>query len=319
MKNSILIFLVFQISLTSCNQIKLEEIEGRWSYLPGNSKAPQFTEFIINNGTIELIADDLFKELGTVEIKGDKLSFNLLRDELNISYIIDNLEVDTMKLNDSLTFLRNSYLGNGNFEDYELIDISTDKLLSAITNYYKTIHFYKSVHDELRIRCGDSMTELKDVSLFLSGHHDSPHETMILIGQGIELIDLKQLYIVLRLSGQLKISLGTKRNGLADTEVFRDYVEIWWDDAEEFRKSQQPMPPPSPPQPFKSKRTFLGSDGKEIHVKSNRDIELLNSLNGSGKYVIEIDKNLSIEQYIKVKQTLKEIKKTNKEIRTSIE
>lgn len=307
----------------SCSQIKIEEIQGRWSYQPTNSLAPEFTEFTIKNDTVELIADDGFKEMGIVSIESDLLNFTLIRDSLHFIYEIDNLEIDTLNVEDSVKFLRNSYLGNANFEDYELINISTNNLLSTKTNYYKTIHFYKSAKDELRIRCGDRMTELRDIPLFLMEHHQNkPTEIVVLIGKGIVLRDLKQLHNVLSMSGHFKIYLGTKRYGNVDTEILRDDIEFWWDDVEEFRISQNsmtpPLPPPMPPLVYKNKLTFLASSGQEIAVKSQIDILQLKSINYLGKYVIEMNENLSIEQYIQVKQIVQEIKKTNKNIRTSI-
>jgi len=304
---------------TSCSQINTNDLQGRWSYQPGNSTAPKFTEFIIKNDSVELIADDLFKEMGIVSIEGNELNFKLIRDNLHLMYEIDNLNYNTLNIKDSIKFLRNSYLGNGNFEDYELIGISTDNLLSAKTNHYSTIHFYKSENDELRIRCGDKMAELRDIPLFLMGHHQTkPVELLVLLGKGIELSDLNTLYYVLRQSGYLNVYLGTKRNGIADTEVFRDHVEVWWDDAEEFRKSQKPMPPPLPPQSYKNKSSFLGNDGREISINKAENIPLIDSINDSRKYVIEINQKLSIEHYILIKQKAKELKMRNKKVRTSI-
>ena len=304
---------------TSCSQINTNDLQGRWSYLPGNTTAPEFTEFIIKNDSVELIADDLFKEMGIVSIEEDELSFKLIRDNLRHTYEMDNLDNDTLNIKDSIIFIRNSYLGNGNFEDYELIGISTDNLLSAKISYYSTIHFYKSGKGELRIRCGDKMAELGDIPLFLMGHHQTKQtELLILLGKGIELSDLKTLYFVLRQSGYLNVYLGTKRYGMADTEVFRDNIEIWCDDAEEFRNSQKPMPPPLPPQSYKNKKSFLGNDGREVSINKAENIRLIDSINDSGKYVIDINQKLSIEQYIQIKQKVKELKMTNKKVRTSI-
>lgn len=40
----------------SCNQMQVDDLQGRWSYLPNNSSAPTFTEFIVKNDTVQLIA-----------------------------------------------------------------------------------------------------------------------------------------------------------------------------------------------------------------------------------------------------------------------
>lgn len=319
MKYFYLIFLAIQIFATSCSQINTSDLQGSWSYQPARSPAPEFTEFIIRNDSAELIADDLFKEMSIVSIEGNNLIFKLIRDNLHLTYEIDNLNNDTLNIKDSIKFLRNSYLGNDNFEGYELLNISTDNLISTKANFYNTIHFYKSEKDELRIRCGHKMAELRDIPLFLMGHHQTkPAELLILLGKGIVLRDLKSLYFVLQQSGYLNVYLGTKRFGIADTEVFRDNIEIWWDDAEEFRKSQKPMPPPFPPKPYKNKSSFLGNDGREILINTSENIPLIDSINDPGKYVIEINSKLSIDQYIKVKQKVNELKIKNKKVRTSI-
>lgn len=320
MKNFYLIFLVIQLFATSCSQIETNDLQGRWSYQPANSSVPEFTEFIIKNDTVELIADDLFKEMGIVSIEGNNLIFKLMRGDFYLTYEIDNLQNDTLNIKGNLKFLRNFYLGFSDFGRYELINISTGNLHSTKANYYSTIHFYKSEKDELQIRCGDKMVELREIPLFLEGHPQiEPRELVILLGKGIVLRDLKLLYYALNQSGYDPVYLGTKRYGLSDTEVFRDDVEVWWDDVEEFRKSHKPMHPPMPLPTYKNKSSFLASGGKEIKIDSVKDIALLDSLNDSGRYVVAMSQNLSVEQYIQVKQKVKELKTVNKEIRTSIE
>lgn len=291
--------------------------------MPNNGVAPEFTEFIIKNDSIQLITDNLYKELGKVLLNEKGLDIVLSRDDLHFHYKIQRHNLDTLILKDSSSYLRNNYLFNGNFESYDLINISTEKLLSHEKLFFGTIHFYKSVDKELKLRCGDKMAKFSDIPLFLEGGHQGlrgPIEVLVFLGDGINLKELKQLYYSLAYSGSMKTTLVTKTVGLIDREIFDDTIEVWWDEIEKHRQSQQPSPPPLPPHPkFGSKKQYLNHSAKQVSINSSDEIKKLESMNGKDKYLVVINQNLSIEDYINVKKRLKYKKMINNSIRTAIE
>lgn len=320
MKNTILYILAFQLIISSCNEVSIDDLQGKWSYLPTNDSQSEFLEFIIKENSIELIFDDLYKDLGKVNLNRNFMGINLNRENLKLILEIKNIIADTLVFTDNSKFLRNRHLINADFEPYDLINISTEQFLSDEVEPYNFIHFYKSTNNELRLRCGDKIAEFSDLPLYLSSGHGSPFKTLVFVGQGIELVDLQQLYLPLAMSGYVQVTLGTKKVGLSDTAIFEDYIEFWWDDLEEFRNTQNPMPPPLPSQNNNSsKQTFLKDDGEEIIIKSAQDIPKLKSIKNDKKYVIVLKNDLSIKYYLEAKRKLTELRKSNKRIKTSIE
>lgn len=291
--------------------------------MPNNGVAPEFTEFIIKTDSIQLITDNLYKELGKVSLNKKGLDIVLNRDELHFDYKIQRHTLDTLILKDSSRYLRDNYLFNGNFESYDLINISTGKLLSHEKLFFGIIHYYNSRDGDLKIRCGDKMSNFSDIPLFLDGGHRElrgPREILVFLGNGIDLRELRKLYYALAYSGTMKTTLVTKAVGLKDREIFEDTIEIWWDEIEKYHQSQVPSPPPLPPHPkFGSKKQYLSNSAKQVTINSSDEIEKLESMNDKDKYLVVINQNLSVEDYIIVKQRLKYKKRINKSIRTAIE
>ena len=121
--------------------------------------------------------------------------------------------------------------------------------------------------------------------------------------------------------GQFRIWLGTKREGISDTHIFKDKVEIWWDDLENhLANSKIPQPPPPPPSiDFTSKKEYLKNGGKEVEITNKNDLRKIELLAETERYVVSISSDLSIEDYFKLKEMILKKKKTNKEIITEIE
>lgn len=320
MKHRNLLLILSILVFASCKEITKDDIKGNWIAFPSGYDEPIFWDINFKEDKVELIGDNLFKDVGRYQIENGRIRIQLDRDDLVIETKIQNLEVDTLLIFDSLTYYRNREIANSNYEEYELIGISTDKLLSSERKFYHLIHFYKSGDNEIRIRLNDKTTNYDDVPLFLSGGHSKP-KVLVFIGEGINLKELKNLYYRLISCGQFQIWLGTKREGLTDTHVFQDRIEIWWDDLENHLGSLKiPQPPPPPPLiEFISKEDYLKNGGEEIEILDKNDLQKIEELSPTKKYVISIDSNLSIEVYFELKKKLIEKRKLNKQIITEIE
>ena len=129
---------------------------------------------------------------------------------------------------------------------------------------------------------------------------------MIFIGEGINLKDLQRIYFRLASIRQLRIWLGTKKEGFSDTHILNDKIEIWWDDLENHlanSKIRQPLPPP-PPIEFTSKEDYLKNGGKEVLILDRKDFQKIDELTETERYVISINLNLPIEDYFELKLSL---------------
>lgn len=304
----------------SCKGIPKGDIKGNWIAFPSGYDEPTFWEINFKEDKVELIGGNLFKEIGNYQVENGKIKIQLNRDDVKIETEIESLEIDTLLIFDSLNYHRNREIYNSNFEEYELIGIPTNRFLSNEKNYFSIIHFYKSKGDKIKLRLGDKMTDYQDVPLFLSSGHFTS-EVMIFIGKGITLKDLKELYFCFASVGQFKIWLGTKREGISDTHIFKDKIETWWDDLESHLANSKIPQPPSPPPPidFTSKKEYLKNSGKEIKIIDKNDLRKIGLLTETERYVVSISSKLPIEDYFKLKEMIIKKRKTNKEIITEIE
>lgn len=314
-----LILLIIIISFASCNQITNDDIKGNWLLEPSGYGYPDFWEIEFKENSVELIGENLFKEFGKYQIKNGHLEIELKRDDLKFETQIQILEDDTLVIFDSLKYHRKTESSWSTFEQYELIGIPTNKYLSKEGRYFGCIHFYKSKENKKIVRVGDHIVMLEQFPRFLN-QIQSIHKPLILIGQGITLKDLKILFYCLVSNGPPKVILGTKRYGLSDTHIFKDEIEIWWDDLEsQLATSRIPQPPPPPPPiEFTSKKEFLKNGGKEIIIDDKKAIRKLENLKTKKRYVISIDSNLTIEDYIQIKKKVNEMRKSNSKIITEI-
>ena len=325
MKNLIPIVII-SISLLSCNKITVEDLQGNWTFTPSNwtgktinSIPLDYSELIIRKQNAELIDQNLYKEVGELELKDNNISILLDRDSVRIELKIDVIDHDTLTLDNGQTLMRNFQPINAYHEAYELIGIPNPQLLSDIENYTHIIHLYKSLDNQLRIRYSTKFAELEDIPILLERHSSLTQTKVVLfIGKGVKLLELKQLLLVLSQSGVTDIYLATKKSGINDTEVFRDRIELWWDDVVAFRKSLKKATPTSPLHPFLNKETYLDFGTKVISIESQNDFSNLSTITDENKYLIEISVNLSLDQYIKLKKEIKIKRKTNRKIRTSL-
>ena len=210
MKSQSLILIILILLLASRKEITKDDIKGNWIAFPSGYDEPKFWEINFKEDKVELIGYNLFKETGEYQVENKSIKINLNRENLTLETKIQNLEVDTLVIFDSLTYYRNREVANSNFEEYELIGMSTGEFLSTDRKLFYLIHFYKSEDNETKIRLDDKITNYDDVPLFLSGGHSQP-KVLVFLGEGISLVDLKNLYYMLISCGQFQVWLGTKK------------------------------------------------------------------------------------------------------------
>jgi hypothetical protein len=94
---------------------------------PSGYDEPKFREINFKEGKVELIDDNLFKEVGEYQVEDKRIRIQLDRDDLVIETKIQDLEVDTLLIFDSLEYHRNREITNSSFEEYDLTDLSHAK------------------------------------------------------------------------------------------------------------------------------------------------------------------------------------------------
>ncbi len=310
--------------LASYRPITGEDIQGDWATFEYNENIA-FWRVSFKKDKIELTDNYTFKETGKYQIENGVLKIQLDRDNLLLETKFQHLDSSSFSIFENLTF---SKVKHCDIEAYKLIGIPTNQILSVNEYFSNILHFYISEKNEIKIRTGeamidyDALSETLPLSIYSKKEYwNWSRRVSILIGEGITLKNLQKLYFHLGILNYTQVWLGTKKTGISDFHIFKDTIEHqWWEGIEKhpFWDSQTPPPPPTSLE-FTSKKAFLEKGGTEIGITSKTDFEKIDKLSETERYLISIDSNLSIENYIDLKKRLQEKRKTNKHIRVEIE
>ncbi|MBC6993360.1 hypothetical protein QWY85_16920 [Neolewinella lacunae] len=318
MKLRNLIPIIAALLFASCKEITKEDLKGDWIAVPNGCDEPLFDGINFKENGVELFGSDSFKETGGFQIRNGVIKIPLDRDDLTFETEIQHWEEDTLVIFDSLIYHRNREITHFDFEEYELIGIGTEAYLSKANDFNYVMHYYRTADNLIKVRLGDKATTLDEIPLFLANGNGN-RRIVVYIGKGITLNDLKNLYYRLASVQQLRITLGTKRDGFSSTHIFADIIEIWWDDlVSHLEKLPTPQPPPPPPTDFTSKESYLTEMGEEVEIFAKDDFRKIEDIATGKKYVVSISSNLSVENYIGLKKLVVRKRKLNNQIITEI-
>lgn len=290
--------LMLLILITSCNEITKNDIQGTWIQF-SNEYTPRIQEFHFVGDEVEIISDFSLKDSGVYKLEDNTMQILLDRDSIIIKSKI-KINEDTLFVFDSLKYVKNEIFST-KVDQYNLVGIPTNRLLSKENKYYfDDIHYYKSKGIP-QIRYADKVISKEDIPLCVGVHHRQP-DIMIVIGDGISVKDLKEIYYYLVLMRYSRIYLATKREGF-DTHIFEDKIEIWWDDLQNHLADFK-YPSPPPPEDNRSKVEYLKSGAKEMLIKTRQDFYKLDQLNTQEKYLISIDSNITMDDYLSLKSII---------------
>ena len=319
MKQRNLILISSILFFATCQKITKDDLKGKWISYPIGFDEPEIFEMYFQDDQVELIDEYLFKERGKYKIENEVLKIKRNHDGFEIKTKIQKYLADTIVIFDSLKYHRNTETNTSHLEEYELMDIETNRILSKEKRLFHLIHYYKSENEKLKIRIGESKALYEDIPLFLNSGHSNPN-VMLFIGKRINLFDLKRMYFQLAASGERKVWIITKRKGLSDYEYFVDEIEVWWNELEKhLSKMKSPLPPP-PPIESVSKENYLKGGGENILINSKEDFKLIDSLQKKQRYVFSFNENLEFKYYVELNNKLRLLKKELEfEYKTEIE
>lgn len=318
MKNLILITII--LLFAACQEITKDDLQGQW-YSQAHiyhKENPSIEEMIFSKEKVEWV-DDYFRQSGTYEIEDNELIItNKHNNEIRTK--IKNFASDTLVILDSLTYRRSPSITNFEYDEYNLIGVATNDFLSQEDKDvdFEAIHYYKSKGDELKIRPNRSTItrDYKEMLLFFEGGHSMRRKVaLVFIGEGITLKELKDLYVQFATVTLYRVCLATKEKGVSDYHIFKDIIEIWENEVEEYLPK---IHAPRPPLPY-TKKDYLLEGRKEIKIDKIEDIKVLNKLTRNDNYVISINQNMSIENYLKIKSKYKVLRRQKYKVITEIE
>jgi hypothetical protein len=318
MNKEIYILILLLASMASCSQISEKDISGSWHTINEGLIEPLYWEIDFKDNTVSLNNDNGFRERGKFQIENGILKIELNRDNFKIETRIEVLAKDSILLFEKTLYKRQGESLISNNEYYELIGLPTENFLTQSKVLSSFIHFYKGADNKLILRMGEKISEFSEIPMFLSGPI-SNSKVNVFIGKGIELSDLKELYIRLIAIHKFRVTLCTKREGINSTHVFNDKIDIWGDVLEKELLDRKLIPLPPPPKEISSKSFYLESGGKEINISTESDFSKINELRKEINYAISINEKLSIANYIKLKQMILEKKEKGFQINAVIE
>lgn len=292
-KTKYTLFLTALLLAFSCTPSIEKEIRGLYFFQFGTNSTDNF--YSLYFGKDSLVVGDYFDydQLGNYQIRKDSVFFFLNGLDV-IAYKIAKLDDEQLCLVegfDSLYYSRIPTEWNRTipFYPYELSGIHTGNFIDSIRNF-STIHYFK-MDGRARIRLNDAMKNLEDLEPFLEpGHSGLRAPIYCLIGEGITVFDLYQLYEQLAQIGLTKTTLVLAKSGKNRFEIFEDRIGF---------VSGSPM-------------FDLNVDTNEVKnslitLNSFTEVSDSNFSQMGRLYYVKINSDISLMEYIKIKEKLKTI------------
>lgn len=181
-------------------------------------------------------------------------------------------------------------------------------------NYNGAFHLFKNIKNELKLKLNDRVTEdFNMIPKFSFGYHNKNLSMVIYIGKGVELKDILKCYYQLDKVNINEVFLLTQFD-IKDNNYkgFQDIFHFWDFQRNFFSKEKIEIP-----EPYNTKNDYLKKHNpKIIKINSKNDFKLIEGIEEENKYLISINPNLSIEDYIILKEKLFKI---DKNIRTEFD
>lgn len=296
--------------LASCQQNKIEKMDGYWlRYADEQIENPYFPfELHYKNDTLYMIDGFHFTHQASFLVEDDTLVLTFSNgSKLKVNY---NIEADSIQFFGKGKFFKTSPEELTSIPNYNLIGYKTDQILKddIITS---SIHLIK-MNDSVKVILNDKATDLKDIEHFLACEDCHYHPYLNLyIGENIEFRDLLSAYKWIAVAGISQVTLITDNSGFQEFYIEKDYINI--DDSlmEEFFEEEGMRPFPAP----KTRNTT----GIILTIKDSNDFGKLNTIEDSSEYLVLVDHQISILNYLELNQRIKgkqNIEKTIKRLTT---
>ncbi len=304
MKRLLYILLII-LFFSTCQQGEKKDLTGEWIIIPCSDNL-DFLSIKFSNDKVLLIDEFERVQIGKYHLKKNELLIDLNKYKLKTK--VKYFNKDSIELFDNVYY---SGLNMSNFEldSYNLISVESDYKLSY-DNYSFFFHFYR-FKNQLKIRFNDKYIDFNDIPRALYGGHNKMSPFVhFFIGENINLSDLNRLYYELKSWGIDRINLIVDKPNSKDYRLILDKIEIFDDDLSNFIISKE-----RPPLEISSRLTrkeFLKNNIKHIHIKENKDIDLIKDLNNNHNYLISIKEKIDLKIYMEILKITNKIKRERK-------
>ncbi|MFY7672479.1 hypothetical protein ACOSP6_15465 [Tenacibaculum sp. MEBiC06402] len=310
-----LLFLLSTIILLSCSQkVSKEDLEGVWWNL---EKTGDF-EIILKRDSISINNGIGITLNGTFKLEKDSILLSI-NNKSHKEYFKYEPKDSTLTFNKSKYFKSPlSVVGidkNFNFINIQSRSTIHSDSLNINSSIFKAIRNEKN---ELQVVLNGKTATIEDIPLFLnsttcSGGKPVHYRPYLILGQNLTTKDLSKIFPYLDAMNHYVITLVTQYD-------FPNRLFHFYDIRIELFKEQLVKNGPPPRESDISRKDYLAKYNPEIiTIKSKQDFKKLNAVKPNSHYLVSIDLDLPIENYLHLTQKLNSIRKNKKtRIRTEL-
>ena len=313
-----LFFLIALTTIFSCKEkFNPKEFKGTWIPLYNDSTHAYLPLITFKNDSVFLEDIYTYTITGNYLINKNSIKFYLKNDTLDYNFNF-NRKDSILKINDKNYTFYEGFSYDTNLKTYELIGINRKKNISAdsLSNFEVGFHLLKNKNDSTILKLNDRFTSDFDlIPRFIFGiHHRLFNKTVIYIGKRITLKDIIKVYQKLYSVNQRGVFLVTSFNLRENSySGFLDHFDFWEEQENKFmnERVERPLIPNNNREIYILKHT-----PKIIKINSKNDFEKFDEMKKENNYLISINPNMNIEDYINLKE---KIFKVDKNIRTEFD
>lgn len=310
--------LIICIFIISCQEkFNPEEFKGTWGNVYDDNVEWKFKPTIIFKKD-SIFFQDLYSFSINAKYKIDQNKIKLYFKKNTVDYKISfNRKDSILTINNRNYDFYEDFSFYKNLKTYKLINLEREKNITAdsLSRFELGFHLFKNERDITMLKLND------DITTDFSSFHEFTHNNLrihfdllgmvVYVGKDIELKDLIKLYREISYINRKKVFLITGFN--LEKNLYGGFIDriYFWNSQLESIKNEH----------FKKPHLFEGNkenfiskyNPKIIIINSRKDLKKLNSINKKDKYLISISSNLTIEDYINLKERIFNI---DKNIRT---
>lgn len=308
------IFYLLLIIITfSCqDKFNYSDYKGTWIHIDDDQRSylPLVT---FRNDSVFLEDIYSFVTKGKFKVTRNKIFYYLKNDTIEYDFNYNHKD-STITIDKRKYRFWESFSYNSSFVDYDLINIKRSNKITtdSLSKLDCAMHLFKDDNDSLKIKLNDKIvSDYTQIPRFviLTDKFDYTFPG-IYLGKKINIKDLIKVYIRLWnvhiKKSMLILELNIRKN------LYSNYLDNFgfWNEQLTLLSGERIEPP-----------KYINNNRKEYLQKYSPELIIITSVNDFNQlkqfhknrnYLIQINKNLSIENYIILKEIISEIKKNDK-------
>lgn len=316
-----LILLFFVIIFSCSTKIDKKDIQGTWYWNHKENDNNNLGEIVIKNDSITLFDYLDFVKKGTFKIKKDSIII-ILKDEV----ISKKVAVTYSSIILNSTYFKKSYEEDiehkENNKEYELINIKSDIQLTAenLSHYQGEFLLHKE-NDSIKFRFWNKNTSIWEYIYSIPVHFEKIGH-IALLGKNLTLKEIKRVFLEMNYYNIRDLKFVTKIDFKKNKyDVFFVRIDAWDKEVNEYLTENkfEKHNNHNFPENYSKERYIIENSPLLLKIKSKNDFTKLDNAKNNTTYLISININLPIDDYLFLHQKINKVRKNkNLKIRTEI-